>query len=116
MRKLIYSVSVFMFLFVLSSAFYNSYQVSLLRDQVKELEELQDSQTLTVGTPTTLSGYYLKETEGKVCVFRGDKVTVYEQTSIPLDILPNSLQKEISQGKYLESEIELYNFLENYSS
>ena len=57
-------------------------------------------------------------------LFRSDYVTVYrlpedeiyEYTDVILDVLPEELQEEIRQGKYLRNEEELYNFLENYTS
>lgn len=137
MRKLIYSASVFLFLFVLSTAFYNSYQVSQLRAQVQELEsdrteyarneeeepepepsepKSAEEDTMTADTATTEQGFYLLEENGMVFVYKGDKITLYESTSIPLSILPEKLQTEIKSGKYLKSELELYSFLENYSS
>ncbi len=126
MRKMIYSVSVFLFLFVLSTAFYNSYQVSLLKAQVREMEQLEmaeevpstqeETDTVNVDTPTVEQGYYLMEKDGCVYVYLGDKKTLYEKTSISLGSLPQSLQEEICQGKHLASELELYSFLENYSS
>lgn len=141
MRKLIYSASVLMFLFVLSTAFYNSYRVSQLRAQVQEMEadrteyakkepeetsipEITASQdadaakdnTLQADTATVEQGFYLMEEDGMVYVYKGDKETLYESTSIPMTILPQKLQTEIEDGKYLKSELELYSFLENYSS
>lgn len=138
MRKLIYSASVFLFLFVLSTAFYNSYQVSQLRAQVQELEsdrteyarneeqeeaeseisvpESVEEDTMMADTTTAEQGFYLLEKDGMVFVYKGDKTTLYESTSIPMTILPQKLQTEIKSGKYLKSELELYSFLENYSS
>lgn len=138
MRKLIYSASVFLFLFVLSTAFYNSYQVSQLRAQVQELEsdrteyarneeqeeaeseisvpEPVEEDTMMADTTTAEQGFYLLEKDGMVFVYKGDKTTLYESTSIPMTILPQKLQTEIKSGKYLKSELELYSFLENYSS
>lgn len=138
MRKLIYSASVFLFLFILSTAFYNSYQVSKLRAQVQELEsdrteyarneEQEESEpepsalepveedTMMADTATAEQGFYLLEEDGMVFVYKGDKTTLYESTSIPMTILPQKLQTEIKSGKYLKSELELYSFLENYSS
>lgn len=134
MRKLIYSASIFLFLFVLSTAFYNSYQVSQLRAQVQDLENerteyarteaeekiepesIPEENTLRVDTATVEQGFYLLEEEGMICVYKGDKTTLYESTSIPMTVLPEKLQMEIAEGKYLKSELELYSFLENYSS
>lgn len=118
MRKLIYGFSVFLFLFVLSTAFYNSYQVSLLKAQVREMEEAAQEQeeVLRVNTTTVESGYYLKNVGGYVYVYRGDGKTLYEPTGIAVDSLPTKLRGEVRQGKHLTSELELYGFLENYSS
>ena len=45
-----------------------------------------------------------------------DKETLYENTSIRLSSLPDALKTEIQNGKYIRTEKELYDFLENYSS
>ena len=60
--------------------------------------------------------YYLKELNGYVVVYLSDKKTVYEYTDISLEGLPENLQKEIQNGKYIETSESLYGFLENYSS
>ena len=49
-------------------------------------------------------------------VYLDDKETLYENTSIRLSSLPNALKTEIKNGKYIRTEKELYDFLENYSS
>ena len=51
-----------------------------------------------------------------VVVYEADKKTLYLNTDILLDSLQDSLQAEIIQGKYVENEEDLYNFLESYSS
>lgn len=40
----------------------------------------------------------------------------YMETSIVYRLLPESVQAQIDRGKYFESEEELFEFLENYSS
>ena len=67
-------------------------------------------------TRTLYETYYLTEEDGKVQVYEGDKETLYEPTEILVDQLPDQLQEEIRAGKYLDSEEDLYSFLENYSS
>lgn len=62
------------------------------------------------------SGYYLYEVNGYIVVYRNDKRTVYEYTDIIYDELPQLIQKEIKNGKYVEDIDELYGFLENYTS
>ena len=45
-----------------------------------------------------------------------DKSTIYEFTDIPFEELPKEVQTNVKQKKYVETEEELYAFLENYSS
>ena len=49
-------------------------------------------------------------------MYAGDNKTVYEYTDIPTENLPEPIQLEIKNGKFIESKEELYGFLENYSS
>lgn len=62
------------------------------------------------------TGYYLMVADHFIVVYREDKKTLYMNTDILLENLNDALQAEIMQGKYVETEEELYNFLESYSS
>lgn len=62
------------------------------------------------------SGYYLMVANHYVIVYEEDKETVHMNTDILLESLSDALQKEIMEGKYMENEQALYNFLESYSS
>lgn len=115
MRRAIYGFTVGVFLFVISTAFYCTYQVSQLKAQVQELQtEREDA--LRANTGAADEGYVLKAAGGCVWVYEGDGETVYESTEILLNSLPDKLQREILAGKHLSTELELYSFLENYSS
>ena len=59
---------------------------------------------------------FLIEEGGFLVVYASDRKTVYEYTDISLEGLPENLQKEIQNGKYIETSESLYGFLENYSS
>lgn len=61
-------------------------------------------------------GYYLVNENNLVTVYYGDKETVYMNTNIMLQRLPEELKQEIIYVKYVEREEELYDFLEAYSS
>ncbi len=61
-------------------------------------------------------GFYLMVADHFVIVYKEDKKSIYMNTDIMLESLSPELQKEIIAGKYIESEQELYNFLESYSS
>ena len=61
-------------------------------------------------------GFYLMVADHFIVVYREDKKTLYMSTDILLENLEDALQAEIIQGKYVETEEEVYNFLESYSS
>ena len=60
--------------------------------------------------------YLIVEESDYLTVYSADGTTVYEYTDISLEGLPENLQKEIQNGKYIETSESLYGFLENYSS
>lgn len=62
------------------------------------------------------AGFYLAAYDNKVWVYLEDKQTVYIETDIRVDMLPEELQQQIMQMMWVENQKELYNFLENYSS
>ena len=61
-------------------------------------------------------GYYIMEQNHHVCVFKADKQSLYFQSGILIEDLPLSVQEEVIQGKYMSSEMEVFHFLESYSS
>ena len=61
-------------------------------------------------------GYYLMVEDHFIVVYEEDKQRIHMNTDILLDNLNDGLKAEIIQGKYIENEEELYNFLESYSS
>lgn len=62
------------------------------------------------------TSFYLVNEKNYVVVYCDDLRTVYMNTNIALDSLPDTLKQEIIQNKYIATEEELYNFLESYSS
>lgn len=60
--------------------------------------------------------FYLKVADHFIIVCEEDGQTLYMNTDILLERLPDSLQREIMDGKPVASEAELYLFLESYSS
>ena len=62
------------------------------------------------------TSFYLVNEKNYVVVYCDDLKTVYMNTNISLDSLPDGLKQEIIQNKYVATEEELYNFLESYSS
>lgn len=60
--------------------------------------------------------FYLKVADHFIIVCEEDGQTLYMNTDILLERLPDSLQQEIMMGKPVAGEEELYLFLESYSS
>lgn len=60
--------------------------------------------------------YYLAEEQGYVVVYFCNMGTLFCETGIELEELPAHLQQEIRHIKTIETEEELYGFLESYSS
>lgn len=67
-------------------------------------------------TTPEVSGYYIMAVDHEIWIYQGDRTTVYFKTDLQLEQLPQQVQKEIMQGKYIDSELALYHFLESYSS
>lgn len=82
--------------------------ISFSRDRVvvrKNYEYVQPS-----------SSFYLAVYNNEIIVYLEDKETVYIETHIPLDSLPEEMQGQIIDMLWIEDEEKLYSFLENYSS
>ncbi len=62
------------------------------------------------------NGFYLAAYDNKVVVYLEDKSTIYIETDIELETLPTNMQSSIVDMLWVESEEELYGFLESYSS
>lgn len=60
--------------------------------------------------------FYLIVQNHYIFIYEEDRKTLFMPTDILLEALPEVLQREIIAGKRIESEEELYNFLESYSS
>lgn len=61
-------------------------------------------------------GFYLVNEDHTVVVYDKSLTHIYMNTGIQVEELPWTLQSEIMRMKYIETEKELYNFLESYSS
>ena len=61
-------------------------------------------------------GFYLVAYDDKVYVYHRDMKHVYLVTNISIHDLPEQVTQEILDKKYIKDEVELYNFLESYSS
>lgn len=86
----------------------------------KQTESIQKAEVFaapdSVVNESDIHEYELVEEDGRVTIYRVEGRTLFEDTGITVNSLPEELQTEISHGKRVSSEKELYDFLENYSS
>ncbi|MCX4296356.1 MAG: hypothetical protein OSJ73_04910 [Lachnospiraceae bacterium] len=61
-------------------------------------------------------GFYIMEVEGEVCVFEYDKKTLYFKTGLHPESLPAEVRYELQEGKFMDNELQVYHFIESYSS
>lgn len=119
-----YGIGFLLFLILVVFGITCAYQLSLNKGKreiqaeinAKEQKEMNNTSVAAGGQALKDDCYYLKELNGYVVVYLSDKKTAYEYTDISLEDLPENLQKEIRNGKYIETSESLYGFLENYSS
>lgn len=62
------------------------------------------------------SGFYIMEVDGEVCVFEYDKKTLYFKTGLHPENLPVEVRLELQEGKFMDNELQVYHFIESYSS
>lgn len=92
------------------------------REQEERTAQEQPERAEASATPDSVVNdtgsheYYLVEEDGRVTIYRIEGRTLFEYTGITVESLPEELQGEISHGKRVSGEKELYDFLENYSS
>lgn len=67
-------------------------------------------------TTQETSGFYIMEVDGEVCVYKHDKKSLYFKTGLNVENLPADVRAELQKGKFMDSELQVYHFLESYSS
>lgn len=97
-------------LFIIGAVLFFCYLVE--KDEKIAEKTLVNSKTIPV---LTEQNYYMKVQGGQIVIFNRDH-SVFEFTDLNLDFLPGEIKKELYRGKPFESQEELYEFLETYSS
>lgn len=117
-----YSISFFVAIIacvtLLSFAYRTSYDRTKEQAQTEHpaVEEERENSVPVEGNAEKADVYYLKNLNGFIAVYLGDKKTLYEYTSIPMNGLPEDIAVEIENWKPIETQERLYSFLESYSS
>lgn len=67
-------------------------------------------------TSIETTGFYIMEVDGEIGVYKEDKETLYFKTGLAPEALPAEILQEVREGKFMETELQVYHFLESYSS
>lgn len=88
-------------------------KILLSEEKASEAETLEENVKYVIQVN---GGYYIMITDGYVCVYRASDKSLYFQTEILAQDLPEDVCRELELGKYMSSEVEVYHYLESYSS
>ena len=61
-------------------------------------------------------GYYLKEYNGELAVFRGNSDTPFKMLGVSINVMTDYDKKLLSDGIFAEDEIKLATLIEDYTS
>ena len=115
MKKMI-SVCLLFVLLLAGSLWIDQTMLSSEKPKPEEVaqEMVTDTEKMTESmSHLSYTKYYVHASEGYVVIYHE---TVYCETSIRVEHLPEELQSGLKEGIALCSDEELYEFLENYSS
>lgn len=81
-----------------------------------EKESENSSDALTSSNHYETYSFCAKSEDGRVTVYDLKSQTLYMETAIVTDLLPDNVKNELETGIYFKTEAELFDFLESYSS
>lgn len=113
------SVSIFLaiLLIVLSWLYIKYSNETEQKENVIHTEnEISKEESITISQEYISYPFYIKELDGRLVVYESKNHKIFMETSIEIMTLPKELCEKLESGIYFQSEAELYNFLESYSS
>lgn len=86
-------------------------------EKVAEAENTTEAELLTESMQIMENEkYYLKESDGYLTVYDSKTNEIYCETNIRFEFLSAEMQEKLKTGVTFQTEAELYDFLESYSS
>jgi len=113
------SVSIFLAILVIALAwlyikFNNETQPK--NQNITTENDVSKEESITISQEYLTFPYYIKAEYGRLVVYLSKTQEIYMETAIELDVLPLEIQEKIDTGIFFQTEQELYDFLESYSS
>ena len=78
--------------------------------------DVSKEESVTISQEYITCPYYIKEEDGRLVVFESKHQSVFMETSIETSSLPQEIQEKLEAGIFFQTEGDLYDFLESYSS
>ncbi len=78
--------------------------------------EDNNSQSITISNDYKTYYFYAINEGGHIFVYDIQSQTLYMETGLETESLPENIQNELETGIYFENEEQLFSFLESYSS
>ncbi|MBQ3558329.1 MAG: hypothetical protein IJA07_02290 [Agathobacter sp.] len=113
------SVSIFLAILVIALAWLYikfSNETKPKERTISTENEVSEKEALTISQEYITCPYYIKESDGRLIVFESKTQDVFMETSIETMTLPEEIQEKLETGIFFQTEGELYDFLESYSS
>ena len=85
-----------------------------INNQRIRAEQMAES-AITETQPVAI-GYYLKEYNGELVVFRGNSDTPFKMLGVSINVMTDYDKKLLSDGIFAEDEIKLATLIEDYTS
>ena len=86
-----------------------------VKGQRVRAEKLALESSITETQPLQI-GYYLKEYNGELAVFRGESETPYRKLGISTNVMSDYDRQQLAAGIFVQSEKELNSLIEDYTS
>lgn len=78
--------------------------------------DISKEESVTISQEYITCPFYIKEEDGRLIVYESKTQQIYMETSIEMHLLPEELIEKLDTGIFFQTEGELYDFLESYSS
>ncbi|MBR4026027.1 MAG: hypothetical protein IKJ01_00530 [Lachnospiraceae bacterium] len=86
------------------------------QQELLNTQNVQQQESIRISQPYTQYMFYILNENGQLVVYDTKTNNLYMETGIRTDYLPEEVQKEIKEGLFFQTESDLYDFLESYSS
>ena len=113
------SVSIFLAILVIALTWlyikFNN-ETSPRENIISTENDVKNEPSITISQEYMNYPYYIKAEDGRLVVFETKSNQIFMETSIEINTLSQEMIEKLDQGIFFESEGDLYDFLESYSS